>query len=966
MGLQSLNTIKNWFKTNFVPTQDQFWDMFDSFRHKSDKVAATDVDGLNTLLAAKASAEVLTAHTTAVNAHATLFGNKVDKVTGKGLSDQNYSLPEKEKLAGIEDWVDAQIAGVVVGSTNLGALTPLKTIPATINIHGFATEAGTYANCGDVVVPANSYAFISRVDGAWSISVTGFDISSKVNVSDVIDSVIGKNKFDKTDIISGLYISSGDGSLISHSPSKLSNWIAIDMSKLYCVTGRTASGLRFKDSSGAILQPYNSSGVAVTNWDAGYPNGVIYCPPTAVALQMTLTLDGSGDINTIQLEEGNIGTAYSAYIISSVFKKSLIPDLDVKVDYSYLMNRINLFDKTNIIAGKYVSTIEGKLESDATSAVSSVIPIIGGTIYYLQGRSATTGEMVFYDNSGVKLKPYSASGIEFPTFSPGFINGAVMSPPTAISVQFTIRFVGSGEYDAIMFSQSAVELPYKNYFDFIIKESLLPLVSEVNVEKFKIIKATNSITVRTLFDSVYDIICKLDKSAYLNGLYNISEAKLLLLNESDAASGVVLNGSGGDDSAPSWFNGTILGGNHGSPSFTIVANSHGKTLADVGAKYTDSLGNYFTIIKIIDSNNLQVGVKNISITDTWTFPNPVTPLTYNSSGSSTTVINFTSPVSVQLSPAVKNVVQKLIVDGVEKTENGTYYGEKVNIIETYDIIDYPDMLEKLTTNRPSGGYLTQPVFTNGNAIISVTNVFNIQPKGTIALVNTWSVEKQLYFDMFGISQNGYSTPSWATTCRRYFPKTLPITNNGNTFDFRLKPEFKTPVITDVINITSEYWESGKPVNRVIDLLESSTLNINFNLGYLPLGGNRLDLVTNAWLMTSSKKLYPRYIDGKIGTANVVPIGTIKQGVAFRGWSKPNGIRTNDFLVENGGKHYLYLDYHSTGTDTIELPSCLIGKEVSVIDKSSNVELITSIVTGNVKVKIAPGTPMYGYCELLIQ
>ena len=38
------------------------------------------------------------------------------------------------------------------------------------------------------------------------------------------------------------------------------------------------------------------------------------------------------------------------------------------------------------------------------------------------------------------------------------------------------------------------------------------------------------------------------------------------------------------------------------------------------------------------------------------------------------------------------------------------------------VFSTPDMIEKLTINRPVGGYLTQPTFTNGNAIISIENI----------------------------------------------------------------------------------------------------------------------------------------------------------------------------------------------------------------------------------------------------
>lgn len=51
MSIASLNTIKNWFKTGSKPTQEQFWDVWDSFRHKSQKVNVTDIEGLDSVLA---------------------------------------------------------------------------------------------------------------------------------------------------------------------------------------------------------------------------------------------------------------------------------------------------------------------------------------------------------------------------------------------------------------------------------------------------------------------------------------------------------------------------------------------------------------------------------------------------------------------------------------------------------------------------------------------------------------------------------------------------------------------------------------------------------------------------------------------------------------------------------------------------------------------------------------------------
>lgn len=69
MAKVSLATIKNWFKTGLKPTQVQFWDTWDSFRHKDDSVPASEVSGLDNLLAGKAEAT----HLIDPNAHEALF-----------------------------------------------------------------------------------------------------------------------------------------------------------------------------------------------------------------------------------------------------------------------------------------------------------------------------------------------------------------------------------------------------------------------------------------------------------------------------------------------------------------------------------------------------------------------------------------------------------------------------------------------------------------------------------------------------------------------------------------------------------------------------------------------------------------------------------------------------------------------------------------------------------------------------
>lgn len=49
-----INTLKSWFRNGLKPTQEQFWSLIDSFRHKDDPVPVSEVAGLPSMLAGKA------------------------------------------------------------------------------------------------------------------------------------------------------------------------------------------------------------------------------------------------------------------------------------------------------------------------------------------------------------------------------------------------------------------------------------------------------------------------------------------------------------------------------------------------------------------------------------------------------------------------------------------------------------------------------------------------------------------------------------------------------------------------------------------------------------------------------------------------------------------------------------------------------------------------------------------------
>lgn len=98
MAIQTLNTIKNWFKTGSKPSQDQFWDTWDSFRHKYEKVPIKDIEELETTLDTKAEKSQLDDHKNDQIAHAGLFSGKEDKYQ-KGVAGGYVPLDEFSKIA---------------------------------------------------------------------------------------------------------------------------------------------------------------------------------------------------------------------------------------------------------------------------------------------------------------------------------------------------------------------------------------------------------------------------------------------------------------------------------------------------------------------------------------------------------------------------------------------------------------------------------------------------------------------------------------------------------------------------------------------------------------------------------------------------------------------------------------------------------------------------------------------------
>lgn len=497
-------------------------------------------------------------------------------------------------------------------------------------------------------------------------------------------------------------------------------------------------------------------------------------------------------------------------------------------------------------------------------------------------------------------------------------------------------------------------------------------------DKFTIVLNGIDTMFRTSFNATYDIVVTFRVNPTTNSSFNTYLATLIQKTDPITALGLMLNGGTDDDSAPNKISNSYIGGNHGnSGMLVVVATSHGKTVADVGSEWVDGSGRNYFLLAVIDANTLWMISENISGNSyEWVYDVTISGnLTFVAGAVHTGTITVASAAQGQLTPSTKNLTLKVYVDGQLISGDGTYTGNSVEIAETYDIVDTDAAVAFLVSNRPVGGYTTQPALNQGAAVVGMRNLYSIQEQGKILIYWKWICKKDMKLVYFGGTQSAKIQPTWATTYKRYFPASLPISDGTTTFDFRTKVTmlpFPTNTWLTDMNFTSAYWEDAKPVSRVIDMIsDGASMNINYNLGVVPIGvgtiAERINNVNNAWFLSTNSKLYPHVIDDKDNGVSIpfIAAGRVYQGAMFRGWVDKTAERTNLFTMRFAKQYYVLLDWHAAGTDLITLPDYMLGLPITMNRKSANVTFTDTIVTGILDVAIATSSPMYGYLELII-
>lgn len=405
-----------------------------------------------------------------------------------------------------------------------------------------------------------------------------------------------------------------------------------------------------------------------------------------------------------------------------------------------------------------------------------------------------------------------------------------------------------------------------------------------------------------------------------------------------------------DDVAPMRMDGTTIGANHGYQKSNLTLVGHGKTVADIGSVWTSG-GKQYVIVDIVSNDVLSI----TSRSDNRAFA--LDTLTHVSGASNTASFTPTATESEQWYPAIRDRKLNCFVDDsqIDLSVDDTYnFKDTVSFLESYSIMKKSDIVEWLITNagQDHANYNAVPAYTVSFGYTfdhecGCTIYFGGVGRKTVDLVDQMITQSIQLAQGNGVVYN-------------YIPKAAEFTEGGFTYNFSQLENLYAKNPSVPLYLTAMRQEAGtNPIDRVVMLNDQ----VGYATGYLPILDAAPDVrPTNASrkyleIRNGSLKLYPRLID----SASITQIneGDAFAAIAYRKYFKRSTDRTCKYVVRSECGDYLYLDWHAAKTDEIELPVDLIGREFEVIEKSSNVTLLSKFASNSILVKI-DATKNYGY------
>lgn len=412
-----------------------------------------------------------------------------------------------------------------------------------------------------------------------------------------------------------------------------------------------------------------------------------------------------------------------------------------------------------------------------------------------------------------------------------------------------------------------------------------------------------------------------------NPLFNFYEMK---------HNGVTIDSQFKDDIAPAHFLGDTLGANHGKPCKKATITGHGLTNTAIGTAWVQNDVNFY-VMNILDADHIVFlsANKGTVYAPSWT---ALQAGTLTNGGNTLTVESVSD---YQILPSIKNEELKIRIDGNEVSEDGEYYGNVVDFVESYEVMNPSSLLDNIIARA---GQSSDPVFT-GDGAVRIENIYRFVKGMSVLVISNFAPKQQMSFQDVMFSQAMLKGTNGQV--KYYVPNSLPF----GSYDLRQPLTMTWGNGVANMYCTSEYTkDTTKPINRV---LQYGT-GLGYAIGFLidrGVGKSLFDYTHATFeLRGGTGKVYPHGVDGAtVGTT--LQSGQVYGAVIYRCPFIPetSGNRLSMYHFRYEGSEYVFLDYKGTMNDRVVLDDSLNGKEITVLE-SQNATLLTDVYNGGFYVK----------------
>lgn len=632
-----------------------------------------------------------------------------------------------------------------------------------------------------------------------------------------------------------------------------------------------------------------------------------------------------------------------AWTPGGLYQSMGIDDKSISEDkVTFIESGKNLFNPDKALAG-YILNSVGQTTLLQGYTATGFIPVRAGVTYTIsnpRNYALYNSEKVMYEWISDEVNKNSPKTLT-PT-QDGFLRTSFMS--TYLS-SFQIE-IGNKTTE---YEPPSVVFPKLKFT----QSQIIDIANDIlDDSKLYIYKFGSVIKIRSKFDEAKDIVLSgsvYDKS---NKLFNF-DGTYLYNRAATKEDVLVSNGENihptTDDIAPIRTFYTV-GANHG--YFMLEITQAGKTVADIGSVWTDGI-NQWIIVNVVGSKiYLLPDYKEVEgIVTPVTQVTPTTNLSHVNGATNTTDISVTTKSSQQAYPSIKNINRKFTVNGKE-VGDVERYADVFQIHESYDILDYKSLIDKIKTNK---GVFYETFINQIDSVVKMSVIYEFKKGGKCVVYHSFLPYKKIPVQNIQLLQSNPLSLSGQTTFQ-YMPNVLP----KGGYDFKNLVNM-TSYSTNLIFGLSDYIDPNIPPHRYVQWLQNGfEKKAGFTMGYIPdkLDGasNKRKIKTpNAWDLRSTKKNYPLMMN-----PTTLEAGERYSIIGYRNYLPPIDM-TNFNEVEVGNEVYVFVDYHkNVSFESLPL-SGHSGKNVEVVEKSPSTSVHSEIVDADgVLISVTGG---YGYAIL---